>query len=104
MTVDDDGAGQGFDDPACPLRHFIVGFHIAEHHDELIAAHADHHVGLAHAGAQALGHLLQQLVAGFVTAGIVDMFETIEVEKHHTPSIEWVALASAMALGKNAVK
>ena len=62
--------------------HFIVGFDVAEHHDELVAAHADDHVGLADDGTQPGRHFLEQLVARFVAAGIVDVLEAVQVEEH----------------------
>ena len=50
---------------------------------KLIAALARHGVGLPHAGAQPVGHALQQAVAEFMAVGVVDEFELIKIDKGH---------------------
>ena len=50
---------------------------------ELVAAEPRDHVLLSERRAQALGHLLQQAVAGVVAERVVDLLEVIEVDQHH---------------------
>ena len=47
--------------------HLINAGDFLEHHDELVTAHAHHHVVGAHRPANASGDLLQQFVADLVT-------------------------------------
>ena len=82
MLIDDDRLVQALDDAVRAERDFVVGLDVPEHDHEFVAAHADHHVGIAHAGAQPPRHLLQELVAGLVAARIVDVLEAVEVEEH----------------------
>ena len=79
MTI---GLLSDLDDAVRAERDLVVRLHVAEHDDEFVAAHADHDVAVAHAGAQPARHFLQQLVAGLVAAGVVDVLEAIEIEKH----------------------
>ena len=57
---------------------------MAEYDHEFVAAHADDHVGVAHARSQACADFLQQFIARFVTARVVDVLEAVEVQKHDT--------------------
>ncbi len=52
-------------------------------HDELVASHANDDIRGTHRRAHALGDFLQQLVAHFVAARVVDVLETIQVEEQH---------------------
>ena len=52
-----------------------------QQHQELVAADAADHVGLAHECAQALAQRLQQQVAGGVTMGVVDHLEMVEIDE-----------------------
>ena len=54
-----------------------------QHDDEFVAAHARHGVAVAHAGDQALGHVLQHAVAGGVAERVVDFLEVVEVDEQH---------------------
>ena len=45
--------------------------------------HAYHDVFRAHRGADALGHLFQQFVAGLMTARVVDLLEAVQIQKQH---------------------
>ena len=49
---------------------------------ELVAAEAGDHLVLLERGAQALGDLLQETVAGVVAERVVDLLEVIEVDQH----------------------
>ena len=71
---------------------------VLEQHAELVAAQAGQGVGLAHAGAQQRGDLLEHLVAGEVAAGVVDHLELVEVEVE-----EGVLRARSSARGVEAV-
>ena len=65
-------------------RHDVGDFgHVAQHHDELVAAQARHGVALAHAFAQAVGHGPQQLVALAMAETVVHGLEAVEVEHQH---------------------
>ncbi len=83
VLIDDDGAVQGLHYPARAQGHFVVRLDVAEYDDELVPAHADDDVGVAHAGAQTGSHLLKELVAGLMAPGVVDVFEPIEIQEHH---------------------
>jgi hypothetical protein len=48
-----------------------------QYDDELVAAKACHHVALAHACRQPLGHFEQQRIADVVAQSVVDVLETI---------------------------
>ena len=52
-------------------------------HGEFVAAEAHHHVVGADAGGQAGGHIAQQGVAHRVAAGVVDLFEAVQVDQQH---------------------
>ena len=65
------------------MRDFVGRIDLVEHDDEFVAAHADDDVRGTHRGAHALGDFLQQLVADFVTARVVDVLEAVEVEEQH---------------------
>ena len=59
--------------------------------NEFVAAHPRDGVGLAHQGAQAFGHDLEQLVTRMVSEGVVDRLELVEVEvmhRHHLSVLE----------------
>ncbi|MCY1304949.1 hypothetical protein D9M70_547240 [compost metagenome] len=50
---------------------------------ELVSAHARHGDVFREGIAQALGCLLQQLIAGAMAEAVIDVLEVIEVEQHH---------------------
>ena len=59
----------------------FVARHVAHEHDELVAAEPRNEVLGAHGVAQLLGGELEQMVAGRVAAGVVDVLELIEVDE-----------------------
>ena len=72
---------------------------LRQHHHELVAADAAdgvHHAQLPH---QALGDLLQHLVAGGVAERVVDVLEAVQVDEHHRGLLA-VALARGQRLGE----
>lgn len=56
---------------------------VAQHHDELVAAHAGHDVRREHALHEAARHLAQQHVAGLVAQRIVHRLEVVQVDEQH---------------------
>ena len=82
MLIDDDRLVQAIDDALGAERDLVVGLDVAEHDHEFVAAHADHDVAVAHAGAQPARDFLQELVAGLMAAGVVDVLEAVEVQEH----------------------
>ena len=63
------------------LVHLVGVLDVLHHHHELIAPHAHHQVIGAHGRADALRDGLQELVAGLVTARVVDVLEAVEIEE-----------------------
>ena len=69
-----------------PLRdrdRILLAAGAVEQQRELVAAEARRGVALAEAGAQAVGHGAQQLVAGVVAVAVVDRLELVDVEQQH---------------------
>ena len=62
-------------------RRLLGPAHVLEQHGELVAAHAEQHVGLAHRAADALGGDAQQAVAGVVAEAVVHALEIVQVEE-----------------------
>jgi hypothetical protein len=54
---------------------------------ELVAAQPRHQVDGPHAGAQALRHFVQQLVAGHVAQAVVDHLEAVQVQEQHRKAL-----------------
>ena len=81
--VDHHRRGQHFVDARGRDADFVGRIDLVEHDDEFVAAHAHHDVRGAHRRAHALGDFLQQLVAHFVAARVVDVLEAVEVEEQH---------------------
>ena len=54
--------------------------HAIEQNHEFVAAHACCHIGLADMRADGIGRVHKDGVTGLVAVGIVDLFETIEVD------------------------
>jgi hypothetical protein len=82
-AIHDHGRAERFVDPTGSFVDVVRALHVLEHDDELVAAHAHDDVLIAHRGANARRDCLQQLVAGLVTARVVDVLEAIQIEKHH---------------------
>ena len=78
-------------------------FTLMQHHDELVAAHANDDIRGTHRRAHALGDFLQQLVADFVAARVVDVLEAVEIEEQHREHLpdSW---QRAMASGRCACR
>ena len=55
-----------------------------KHNGELVSAQAADDIRAAHAFLQALSDLNEQLIAGGVSEGVVDVFEPVEVDVHAT--------------------
>ena len=60
----------------------LVRGQVGDQDAELVAAEAGDHLVLLERGAQALGDLLQETVAGVVAERVVDLLEVIEVDQH----------------------
>src|SRR5581483_4937908 len=80
-TVDNDRRRQRLRDAARGLAHLVGVANGFENDDELIAAHTNHHVLVAHGRAYPLRHGFEQLVASLVAARVIDMFEAVEIEE-----------------------
>ena len=65
---------------------------------ELVAAEPRHRIDLAHAAAQPLRHVMQQLVAGRVAERVVDRLEAVEVDQHQREALAVAALARERVL------
>ena len=63
------------------LEGRMRGVETRQDHHELVAAQARNGIGLADGRGEALGHRLQQLVAGIVAERVVDALEMVEVEE-----------------------
>ena len=75
--------GEAVDDPTGePVR--VLRLHQARQDDrELVAAEPADGVAGTDRGAQPGGHLAEQLVAGRVPQGVVDLLEAVEVAEEH---------------------
>ena len=82
-AVDHHRRGQHLVDARRGDADFIGRVDLVQHDDEFVAAHANHDVRGPHRRAHALGDLLQQLVAHFVAARVVDVLEAVEIEEQH---------------------
>src|SRR5208282_6499390 len=72
---------------------FVIPQFRQEHH-EFVASEASNRVVLAHAGAESARDFLEQLISGLVTESVVDLLESVEVEKHNRqPSFETMGFA-----------
>ena len=78
--IQDEGLGQPVRQPLGD-RGGVVGVCVHEHHDELVTSQPDKQVGLAQAGRQARAQLLEELVAGGMAEGVVDLLEMVEVDE-----------------------
>ena len=91
VLIDDDRLVQAIVDALGTERDLVVRLDVLEYHHELIAAHADDHVALPHACLQAPRDFLQELVAGLMSARVVDVLEAVEIEKDHAQHLIRVA-------------
>ena len=74
------GAGQGLEHAATELLGTAGSLETDLDDRELVAADPRDGVGLANAGAEPLGALLEQQVADRMAQGVVDVLEAIEIE------------------------
>jgi hypothetical protein len=82
-AIDHHGRGEHFVDTRRRHGNLVGGVHAIQHHDELVAAHANDNIRGTHRRAHAPGDLLEQLVADFVTTRIVDVLEAVEIEEQY---------------------
>ncbi len=87
VPVHPDGFGHRLQNAAGNLFRLLAQFGPGQHHGELVAAQARHDVGLAHLAVQAVGDLLEQVVAHGVAEGVVDQLEIVEVDEQHGGNI-----------------
>ena len=73
----------GCDDALGQHGRILVAGDAALDDGELVAAEAAYRVDLARTGFEPFSGLAQQLVTGWVTQGIVDLLEAVEVEAQH---------------------
>ena len=78
-----EGLPQALEDGGRHLAGLLRVAQVFEHEDELVATESAQGVFLAHALAQALGHLLEQAVARCVPQTVVDGLEVVEVDEDH---------------------
>ena len=86
------------------LEHFgrggarLVARYVAHEHDELVAAEPRDEVLGAHGVAQLLRGELQQVVAGRVAAGVVDVLELVEVDEEQRAARAFVGAARELGI------
>ena len=78
---------------------FVTRAQAGEHQHELIAPQSGCGVGVADMAGQALGDFFKHQIAGFVTIGVVDGFETIQINQCHA-----CALAGASGQGNGSAQ
>ena len=69
------------DDPPRQNGGILVRFDVLLEHHEFVAAEARHEILRAQHGAQPVGDRAQQLVAAWMTQGVVDLLELVEVDE-----------------------
>ena len=62
-------------------RRGVLDVGVHDHHAELVAAHADEDVRAAQRARQPRAQLAEQLIAGRVAEGVVDLLEVVEVDE-----------------------
>jgi hypothetical protein len=55
------------------------GGHADHDQHELVTADSRHDIGLAHAGAQPLGHTREHRIAGAMAETVIDRLESVEI-------------------------
>jgi hypothetical protein len=75
--------GDGVEHPPGADRGVFRALHLGKHDDELVPALAADRVRRAHALDQPLRDRLQELVAGGMAEGVVDVLEPVQVEEEH---------------------
>ena len=63
-------------------QRIFGGHDVLEQQGELVSTDPGNRVGLAHRGLQARGNLLQDLVAGEMSEGVVHGLEVVEIDEH----------------------
>ena len=56
---------------------------MGQHHDKLISTDTRNRVGVTQRAGEASGHFAQDFITDRVTQRVVDVFEAVQVEKHH---------------------
>ena len=74
------GDGEGSDELGCDAFRLAGAVEIVEENDELVSSHASDAVGFADGGCDAFGGGAEDVIAGVVAGGIVDVFEVVEVQ------------------------
>ena len=83
VTLDGVVLSQRAQDLVGHLEYGGAAFQFRQRHYKLVSAQAGNDVAVAHAGLQALCYLNEQHVADVVAEGVIDGFETIQIDKHH---------------------
>ncbi len=86
-----DGRGQGIGQAGRQCGHRLGTVEVRAQHHELVAADARYQVGRTQGPAEAVAHLLQQLVAGIVAEAVVDELEAVEVDEQEPGSHPFVS-------------
>ena len=73
--------GEAADDAVENRADILLGLAVVQIDDEFIPAQPGYHVVLPNAGLQAAAHLLEQLVAGAVAQGVVDLLEVVHIDE-----------------------
>src|SRR6478735_9408672 len=84
MVFDGMGFSQGFKDPSARNFGIFRMFHILKQEDELVASRPAHRVRGSYASDQLVCNGLQKLVAGGMTQGVIDVLESIQIQKEYS--------------------
>lgn len=68
------------------------GIRIGQHDDEFVPPKACHQIFFSDALPHALGHQLEQQVAGFVAEGVIDGLEVVEIDEDQGQGLLWSLL------------
>ena len=79
-------------------RARFVARHVAHQHDELVAAEPRQEVLGSHGVAQLLRRELQQVIAGRMTARVVDVLELVEVDEEQRAARVFVGAARELGI------
>ncbi len=61
----------------------VVCTEVFQHQHKFITSQARHGITLANSHLQTCGYLPEQVIAHWMASGVVDLFEMVQVEKHH---------------------
>ena len=82
LAADDEGRGEDLVDALHQALEVLTRVDARQQQHEVVDADVRHHVVGAHVLVQALADGAQELVAGLLTEGVVDVLEAVEVEPH----------------------